>query len=107
MTAGRDCPPRELLSSLLLGTLPPEQEEAVTLHLEGCAACDAAAQELEQNTDPLIDALRRPKKKVSGTIAAVSAAEMVPDTFFALLDLRLTARSVESTGSGRQPARRP
>jgi WD40 repeat protein len=60
MAADRGCPSHETLASFLLGKLPAEQEEAVTSHLETCAACEARAQQLEQEADPVIAALRQP-----------------------------------------------
>jgi WD40 repeat protein/anti-sigma factor RsiW len=53
------CPDRDTLTALVLGTLAPESEESITVHLEACASCENRLQEIEQNTDPLIDALRR------------------------------------------------
>jgi WD40 repeat protein len=60
MSDVRNCPSRETLTSFLLGKLPQQQEEAITHHVETCAACEAEAQALDQESDPLIDALRRP-----------------------------------------------
>ena len=59
MTGDRSCPSHQTLMSFLLGKLPPEQEEALNLHLEACAACEARAQQIEQESDPLIDVLRQ------------------------------------------------
>jgi hypothetical protein len=67
LTTGHTCPDRQLLASLLLGTLPPEQEEAVNRHLDDCPACAAAAEQVETTTDPLIDALRRSKTQGGST----------------------------------------
>src|SRR5947209_2382687 len=60
MTSDRPCPDHQTLASFLFGKLPPEREEAVSLHLEACAACEARAQQIERETDPLIAALRQP-----------------------------------------------
>src|SRR5579872_3556117 len=60
MISDQVCPSREALASFLLGKLPPEQEEKVALHLEKCVACEALTARLEQESDPLIDALRQP-----------------------------------------------
>jgi eukaryotic-like serine/threonine-protein kinase len=54
-----DCPDRATLASFLFGKLTPEEEEMVTLHMEACPACEAVAERLEQDSDPLIDALRQ------------------------------------------------
>ena len=60
MIGESDCPGRETLAAFLLGKLSPEREEAVNLHLETCPVCEEQAQQLEQESDPLIDALRQP-----------------------------------------------
>jgi eukaryotic-like serine/threonine-protein kinase len=79
MFAEGDCPGRDLLTSLLLGTLPPEQEESITRHLEGCPACEVHAQQLEQTTDPLIDALRQPGRAGPATPRLTQFEEQLPD----------------------------
>jgi WD40 repeat protein len=60
MNAGTGCPDHETLAAFLFGKLPPEQEGAVSDHLEQCATCEQQAQRIEGRTDRLIDALRRP-----------------------------------------------
>src|SRR5438552_3629352 len=60
MIGERDCPSRETLTAFLLGKLSPEREEAINHHLETCAACEEQAQQIERQSDPLIDALRQP-----------------------------------------------
>ncbi|HVS37530.1 MAG TPA: protein kinase [Gemmataceae bacterium] len=77
MNGERDCPGRETLAALLLGKLPPEREEAVNRHLETCAVCEAQAQELEQQSDPLIDALRQPAQ-ISATVRIPTRASAPP-----------------------------
>ena len=59
MTEEGNCPDRETLEALLFGKLPPELEPVVNGHVEQCAVCEARAQQIEQRTDPLLDALRR------------------------------------------------
>jgi WD40 repeat protein len=55
---GEICTRRDLVARLVLGTLPEDEERVVLAHLETCPACTAIAHELEQKTDPIIDALR-------------------------------------------------
>ncbi len=59
MTRDGSCPTQQTLSAFLRGELAAEQEEALTRHLETCPACEALAQQLEQEADPMIAALRR------------------------------------------------
>jgi anti-sigma factor RsiW len=54
------CPSRESLTAFLTGKLPAEQEEPINRHLETCPICEAHAQQIEQQPDVLIDALRQP-----------------------------------------------
>ncbi len=60
MTRDGHCPSHETLVALLSGELPPEQQEAVNRHVEACAACEARAQRIEQEADPVVAALRQP-----------------------------------------------
>jgi eukaryotic-like serine/threonine-protein kinase len=60
MTAKEPCPNRDTVAALLLGKLSLEREATVNAHLEACATCAALAQQIEQESDPLIEALRQP-----------------------------------------------
>jgi WD40 repeat protein len=60
MTAHGDCPSRDLLAALLRGTLSSDQEDAINNHVETCPECESQVRDIEQETDPLIDALRLP-----------------------------------------------
>jgi WD40 repeat protein/serine/threonine protein kinase len=54
------------LRAFVLGTLPDRLSQAVCRHLEGCATCEAAVQELDHLTDPLVRGIQqacRPEAK--------------------------------------------
>ncbi len=76
MPSERGCPDRETLTALLLGKLPSERADEVNLHLESCPACEESAQQLEVQTDPLIEALRQP----SSTGLAPEVTQRTPGT---------------------------
>lgn len=59
MSAG-DCPAAELLQAFQLGNLPEPSLSELARHLEGCARCEALAQQLDAAVDPLLAALRQP-----------------------------------------------
>jgi formylglycine-generating enzyme required for sulfatase activity/WD40 repeat protein/serine/threonine protein kinase len=52
------CPPKEELSSLVLGQLPPAQAETVELHIETCLNCQAAVQSLDISADWIVEGLQ-------------------------------------------------
>jgi len=54
-----DCPPRDRLAAFARGDLPAGEIERLAAHLEGCAACEAALDELEARPDTLAAAVRR------------------------------------------------
>src|SRR5262245_47600956 len=56
---GRDCVGDDELRSYLVGDLPESSEFAITVHLETCPECEAAARRLDGLTDPLIRSLQR------------------------------------------------
>src|SRR5438046_5186965 len=58
MAGPSGCPDHQTLTAYLFGTLPQEQEAAVGGHVEQCADCEARVQQIEQQTDPLVEALR-------------------------------------------------
>ena len=60
MTAKETCPSRDTVAALLFGKLSLDQEAIVNTHLEACATCATLAQQIEQESDPLIEALRQP-----------------------------------------------
>jgi anti-sigma factor RsiW len=74
MSADRGCPGGKTLEWFLRGQLRPNREDEVNLHQETCPACEAKAKELEQTTDPFIDALRQSR----GESAASAPAEPAP-----------------------------
>jgi WD40 repeat protein/tRNA A-37 threonylcarbamoyl transferase component Bud32/tetratricopeptide (TPR) repeat protein len=53
-----DCPTLQQLSAYHLGNLPDAAQDSVTEHLEACAACEAALQRLESESDHVLAALR-------------------------------------------------
>lgn len=57
MEGSTPCPDGHLLQSFLLATLPQAEAASLEDHVQGCAACCAAAQKL-QATDTLVDAMR-------------------------------------------------
>jgi anti-sigma factor RsiW len=56
---GPDCPSAADLKAYLLGDLPEAASRLLADHLGMCAACEAAARQLDAVTDPLIYSLRR------------------------------------------------
>jgi WD40 repeat protein len=56
---GVNCVSEADLRALLLGDLPETVARLVTLHLEVCAECEAAAQRLDCVTDPFVGSLRQ------------------------------------------------
>src|SRR5437868_2443587 len=89
MPPGGDCPSQETLEAFVFGRLSPEQEGAVTNHLETCAACEARAQQIEQGTDPLVAALRQPSTPPLPDPAAVTRAAPPGDAPLLLEGYRL------------------
>lgn len=65
------CPQHLLLTSYLLGDLPPSEAEAVLHHLEACATCRAEAAALATTLETLRNAL--------ATDAAQAPAALTPD----------------------------
>ena len=55
MSPNGGCPGHEILVAYVFGRLAPERESAVSAHVETCAACEARIQQIEQQTDPLVD----------------------------------------------------
>ncbi len=55
---GRDCIDSQQLREYLLGGLTEPQAHAVGTHLERCAECESAAQQLDSATDPWVESLR-------------------------------------------------
>jgi len=53
------CPHEEQLTAWLLGDLSPDAQSALTRHLEGCAECRAARDELARVLGPLRSALAK------------------------------------------------
>ena len=53
------CPHEVKLTAWLLGDLPPAEREEMTRHVEGCAACRAAAEELSCVLTPLRSGLAK------------------------------------------------
>ena len=53
------CPYEEKLTAWLLGDLSPDERQDVTRHLEGCAACRAACEELSRVLTPLRSGLEK------------------------------------------------
>jgi len=54
-----DCISTEDLRAYLVGDLPERRVQTVSRHLETCPDCEAAAQELENLTDPMMRSLQR------------------------------------------------
>ena len=53
-------PTRDELAGYVHGTLPEERADTVAEHVETCVACEATVVTLEQQSDSLLDELRRP-----------------------------------------------
>jgi WD40 repeat protein len=64
MARDGDCPSPETLVAFLSGELEPEQSDAVNRHIDVCAECEARAQQVEQDADPLVAALRQPTPSI-------------------------------------------
>ena len=56
------CPHEEKITAWLLGDLPPSAQDEMTRHLERCAACRAARDELEGVLVPLRHGLERDRR---------------------------------------------
>ena len=54
-----DCVTPDELKAFCLGKLSPAMQERVARHLEACADCDKLAEQLEEETDPVLAALRQ------------------------------------------------
>ena len=55
MTAQKTCPDKTELESMLTGTLPPDDQTRVSLHLEDCATCQTMFEELADGSPWLPD----------------------------------------------------
>src|SRR5436309_4043692 len=55
----RDCVSADNLRAYLLGDLPERRAQTVSRHLETCPDCEAAAQQLDDLSDPLMRSLQR------------------------------------------------
>ena len=56
---GSDCPSEQDLAAFNLGELPEATLEVISRHLEGCPACEAFLDSLDDRTDTALAALRR------------------------------------------------
>jgi eukaryotic-like serine/threonine-protein kinase len=66
------------LRALLVGELPEPVTRAITLHLENCPFCEAAARQLDRLTDPFIRSMRQALQP--GCQKASSAETLLRDT---------------------------
>jgi WD40 repeat protein len=57
---GSDCPTKQVLAAFNLGELPEPALEVISRHLEGCPACEAYLDSLDDRGDSALIALRRP-----------------------------------------------
>ena len=80
MHSDKGCPGRDSLTAFLTGKLPPEQDDEISDHLATCAACEAQAQELEQQSDALIEALRRPTTAPDESLGTFRIAKSAPNS---------------------------
>src|SRR5688500_15124294 len=62
------CPTDAELAAFHRGNLPNLALERVADHLEHCSTCDAKLREFEQQTDPVLDALRQPATAHSSAV---------------------------------------
>src|SRR5579871_703091 len=68
------CPAEGELSAFDRGDLPPAAQDAIAAHVEGCSACEAILQRLEQAPDGLISALRHPRPESRALATGPSSA---------------------------------
>ncbi|MCL4206273.1 MAG: protein kinase [Pirellulaceae bacterium] len=54
------CPSRQQLNEFLVGTLPPDDADTISAHLESCTTCQESLQTLDDGQDSLIGLLRQP-----------------------------------------------
>lgn len=83
------CPSRDNLAAYVQGTLSEEAVERVADHLDTCPACETTVEDLERQSDPLVDRLRRPivgneYQEEAQCQRAVSLAEAVAEASFAV-----------------------
>ncbi len=79
------CPPHERLITYVRGTLPEDLAEHIDEHLDTCVTCEMTVDELERQSDPLVDSLRRPTaqdeyQRESQCKQAVAMAEAIADS---------------------------
>src|SRR5579871_3168247 len=68
------CPAEGELSAFDRGDLPPAAQDAIAAHVEGCSACEAILQRLEQAPNGLISALRHPRPESRALATGPSSA---------------------------------
>src|SRR5262245_34640329 len=56
------CPSHDELSGYVRGTLPPEQAEAVTVHIAACANCEDTIHHLAAEPDNVVDQVKSASK---------------------------------------------
>jgi WD40 repeat protein/tRNA A-37 threonylcarbamoyl transferase component Bud32 len=67
------CVSAEDLQAFLLGDLPEPLARSITLHLEACAACEAAARRLDPLADPFMHSLRQAFRPPAGEASTAVA----------------------------------
>jgi eukaryotic-like serine/threonine-protein kinase len=68
------CPSEQELMAFHFGTLPEQGLEEVKDHLERCPHCETTVQRLDQVTDPVLEAIRRPMPSSPTSLAAGTAS---------------------------------
>jgi len=84
------CPHEEKLTAWLLGDLPPDEQDAMTRHLETCATCRALRDDLAHVLDPLRSGLSKDRSLCMANRPS-SSAKPAPKHSFPRLPLRETA----------------
>src|SRR5436305_2470501 len=77
MTATSDCYDRGTLLAWALGRMPRDRFEAVSAHLDHCAACQSAVGAFDEVCDPLVRLLGDPGPAVPSTLAPRSQGSTI------------------------------
>ncbi len=70
------CPSDEMLLAFNLGELPEAVLESIREHQDSCFPCELRARQLDDQTDLVIDTLRRAMTQATGTVGAESSSNV-------------------------------